>query len=225
MNAWQKMARVLTHEIMNSITPISSLASTARGILAKVLPRNAGTDGKDVADALRSIERRSKSLLRFVENYRKLLRVPKPQQKTVRVRDVVSKVRSLLAGTLEQRRIRLSCSIVPPGLELAADPDLIEQVLINMIKNSVEALTKTRRPTIEVAARLDDHLRAVVEIADNGHGIPADLLDRVFVPFFTTKGEGSGIGLSLSRQIMRLHGGSISVTSVPNKRTVFSLRF
>jgi two-component system, NtrC family, nitrogen regulation sensor histidine kinase NtrY len=237
IDAWQKLARVLTHEIMNSITPISSLASTAKEILAKRLDRKnivppgaaewpAEGDGqRDVLSALQSIERRSRSLLVFVENYRKYLGIPKPALGSVFCADILPRVKALMSGALEEGKIALRFRIDPPDMELTADDDLLEQALINLVKNSIEALAKTKKPSIDLSAYLDGHNRPVIEVSDNGPGIAEDILDKVFIPFFTTKKEGSGIGLSLSRQIMRLHNGTITVMSVPGVRTTFCLKF
>jgi two-component system nitrogen regulation sensor histidine kinase NtrY len=227
-DAWQKLARVLTHEIMNSIAPISSLASTAKNILARRAPqaggeRGADTGSRDVLDALASIEKRSLGLLSFVEDYRKFLRVPKPALGIVRCADIVLRVERLMRAILEEKGIRFTHVIAPKNLELLADSGLMEQVFINLIQNSIKALEKTKRPAIEMSARLDAHNRPVIEFADNGSGIPEELLDKIFIPFFTTKSEGSGIGLSLCRQIMRLHHGTITATSIPGKRTVFHI--
>jgi two-component system, NtrC family, nitrogen regulation sensor histidine kinase NtrY len=235
IDAWQKMARVLTHEIMNSITPISSLASTAGSILAKLFEEGdptfpaaavAAADARrDALAALHSIERRSRSLLYFVESYREFLRVPKPCLGIVLCKDLLSRIKALVGGIPAAKRIGLRLSVLPPDLGLLADNALLEQVLINLVKNSIEALEGTRKPAMEISAYLDARRRAVIEVADNGRGIEAEFLDKVFIPFFTTKKEGSGIGLSLCRQIMRLHNGSISVASAPGERTVFYLKF
>ncbi len=231
MDAWQELARVLMHEIMNSIAPISSLAFTATGLLSKVFGRN-GDDGEDpsgeAGDALRAVEtiaKRSRSLLAFVESYRKVLKVPEPSYALVRCDELLGKVRALMGGTLKERGIALKLSVIPTGMKLSLDEGLIEQALINLVKNSIEALEGTQGPTIEIAARLDPAGKAVIEVIDNGRGIPEEDMERIFVPFFTTKGEGTGVGLSLCRRIMRLHGGSISPASSPGERTVFRLRF
>ncbi len=222
MDAWQKLARVLTHEIMNSITPIASLASTANSILRQH-PVEDG--GRDVSAALRTIEKRSQGLLAFVEKYRSFLKVPRPAPRAVKCGELMQRVAALMDQTLKEKRIALTFGVRPDGMELTADPDLLEQALINLIKNSAEALAGARRPAIEMSAYYDRHNRPVIEVADNGEGISEGNLDKIFVPFFTTKGDGSGIGLSLCRQIMRLHRGSITVSSAPGERTVFSLRF
>jgi signal transduction histidine kinase len=233
IDAWQKMARVLTHEIMNSITPISSLASTASSILTRLFdegdptrPDSSAAEARgDAQVALRSIERRSRSLLYFVESYREFLALPKPSLGLVPCREVLGRVKALMGGILAAKRIELRLSVPTPDLKLLADNALVEQMLINLVKNSVEAMEGSRKPAIEISAYLDSRERAVIEVADNGPGIAAEILDKIFIPFFTTKKEGTGIGLSLCRQIMRLHNGSISVASIPGERTAFYLEF
>jgi two-component system, NtrC family, nitrogen regulation sensor histidine kinase NtrY len=230
MDAWQELARVLMHEIMNSIAPISSLAFTATALLAKILDRD-GTgggalsdEGRDAMSAVETIAKRSRSLLAFVENYRKVLKVPRPSRALFRCDELLAKVRALMEASLREKGIALKLSVVPAGLRLTADEGLIEQALINLVKNSIEALEGTQRPTIEIDARPGPDGRPVLEVVDNGRGIPSESMDRIFIPFFTTKVEGSGVGLSLCRRIMRLHGGSISPSS-SDGRTVFRLRF
>jgi two-component system, NtrC family, nitrogen regulation sensor histidine kinase NtrY len=234
IDAWQKMARVLTHEIMNSITPISSLASTAGAILEKLFgegpdarsaPAAAADAERDAQAAVHSIEKRSRSLLYFVESYREFLGLPKPVPGIVSCREVLGRLRSLMQGTLAAKRVDLRCSVVPPDLELEADCVLLEQLLINLVKNSVEAMEDAKKPLLEICAYRDERGAVVFEVADNGRGIAPELLDKVFIPFFTTKEGGSGIGLSLCRQIMRLHNGSIDIASIPGVRTVFRLTF
>lgn len=223
IDAWQKLARVLTHEIMNSIAPISSLASTANAMLRQ--HPAAGDGERDVSAALQTIEKRSLGLLAFVEKYRSFLKIPRPAPREVRCGDLIERVTTLMDQNLKERKISCRREVRPENMELTADPDLLEQVLINLVKNSAEALWKTRKPAIEISAYMDRHNRPVIDITDNGEGIPEENLDKVFIPFFTTKNEGSGIGLSFCRQIMRLHRGTITVASAPGERTVFSLRF
>jgi signal transduction histidine kinase len=229
MEAWQTLIRILTHEIMNSITPISSLASTTNSILSEELDDGAFTLTKeardDVISAVRTIEKRSHGLMNFVENYRKLTRIPKPDLKVIPVADLFERIASLMKDQIEQSSIDCRISIVPPALKLKADPVLIEQVLINLCKNAVEAVSERSDAVIEMAARSDNHGKTVIQIADNGQGIEAEVLDKIFIPFFTTKPEGSGIGLSLSKQIMRLHGGTLKASSESGVRTQFTLRF
>jgi two-component system, NtrC family, nitrogen regulation sensor histidine kinase NtrY len=233
IDAWQKMARVLTHEIMNSITPISSLASTASSILERLFdegpaayPATASADARrDAQAAVHSIEKRSRSLLYFVESYREFLRLPKPVPSLLSCREVIGRVRMLMQAAMAAKQVDFRCSVIPPDLALEADAVLLEQLLINLVKNSIEALEEARKPVLEICAYKGEGGAVVVEVADNGRGIAPELLDKVFIPFFTTKEGGSGIGLSLCRQIMRLHNGSVDVASLPGERTVFRLTF
>jgi len=235
IEAWQKLTRVLTHEIMNSVAPIASLASTANDLLKEVdepVSRNgtAVSDEwaetiSDVHGALQTIERRSEGLLNFVNTYRRLTRVPKPDFKIFPVADLFDTVADLLEPQMRARDIRFERSIRPEQLEFTADPEQIEQVLINLVKNAIQAVDGTPGARVRLLARIDERGRAVIQVIDNGPGIVEEALDKIFIPFFTTKKEGSGIGLSLSREIMRQHGGSISAVSYPNERTVFTLRF
>jgi len=229
MKSWQNLIRVLTHEIMNSITPIASLASTAHGLLKDEreceLPESLNETIGDVRHALNTIEKRSKGLLTFIENYRKLTRIPKPDFKIVSVKDLFERVEHLMKDQFQAHSIEFKKQIDPLSLSLTADQALIEQVLINLCKNAVEALNGVARPKIKLKAGTDAHGNPVIKVIDNGRGIPEDVAGRIFIPFFTTRQQGSGIGLSLSRQIIRLHKGTIGVTSTPNEKTVFKLRF
>jgi nitrogen fixation/metabolism regulation signal transduction histidine kinase len=229
MISWQNLIRVLTHEIMNSITPIASLASTAAGLLKDdkecKVPEGLNEVITDVGHAVKTIEKRSKGLITFIDNYRKLTRIPKPDFKIVQVKDLFERVESLMAEQFERHSIRFRMQVDPESLTITADPALIEQVLINLCKNSVEAISGVSRPKIKLKAGTDGLGNPVVKVIDNGKGIAEDVAERIFIPFFTTKPEGSGIGLSLSRQIIRMHKGTIGVTSTPKERTVFKLRF
>lgn len=228
MEAWQKLIRVLTHEIMNSVTPISSLSATVAKILDETKNEDKSLDREtvnDLAAALNTIHKRSEGLINFVDKYRDLTRIPKPDFNIVSVDRLFDRIKQLMGNELLKRNISFNISIVPPSMEMTADSQLIEQILINLILNSIQALGGTTRPKIELHAFLDDQCRVIIEVEDNGVGIEKDVQDKIFIPFFTTKKEGSGIGLSLTRQIMRTHGGTISVASVPNEATVFTLRF
>jgi nitrogen fixation/metabolism regulation signal transduction histidine kinase len=229
MISWQNLIRVLTHEIMNSITPIASLASTAAGLLKDdkecKVPEGLNEVITDVGHAVKTIEKRSKGLITFIDNYRKLTRIPKPDFKIVQVKDLFERVESLMTEQFERHSIRFRMQVDPESLTITADPALIEQVLINLCKNSVEAISGVSRPKIKLKAGTDGLGNPVVKVIDNGKGIAEDVAERIFIPFFTTKPEGSGIGLSLSRQIIRMHKGTIGVTSTPKERTVFKLRF
>ncbi len=229
MISWQNLIRVLTHEIMNSITPIASLASTATDLLKDdkecKVPQELNEVISDVGQAVKTIEKRSKGLITFIDNYRKLTRIPQPDFKIVQVRDLFERVENLLGDQIEKNAIQFKSEIDPESLSLTADPTLIEQVLINLCKNSVEAVHGVSHPKIKLKAGSDGLGNPVIKVIDNGKGIAAEVAERIFIPFFTTKPEGSGIGLSLSRQILRLHKASIGVTSAPNQKTVFKLQF
>ncbi|OGG54324.1 MAG: histidine kinase [Candidatus Handelsmanbacteria bacterium RIFCSPLOWO2_12_FULL_64_10] len=229
MEAWQNLIRVLTHEIMNSVTPIASLASTAHDLLTdRSDDQEAGEQGetiRDVRDAVRTIQRRSYGLLHFVDAYRKLTRIPKPNFQIFPVSELFGRAEQLMRSEMENRTIRFRARIEPKSLELTADPELIEQVLINLLLNAVQALEGRPGAAIELTSRMDERGRVVISVKDNGPGILDEVQERIFIPFFTTRRDGSGIGLSLSRQIMRLHRGTISVQSRPNAETIFTLRF
>ena len=227
MEAWQKLIRVLTHEIMNSITPISSLASTVRGLLpdSERASSLASETLPDVHTALETIQSRSEGLLHFVEAYRQLTHISRPDFQIFQISELFARVVFLMQGECDKNNIALHTAIGPRTLELTADPDLIEQVLINLMRNAVEALTGRSNARMDLSAKLDGRGRVVIRVQDNGPGILEDVQERIFIPFFTTKRDGSGIGLALSRQIMRVHRGTISVQSKPKEDTVFTLRF
>jgi signal transduction histidine kinase len=225
IEAWQKLIRVLTHEIMNSMTPISSLAATVEGLIDKGCAAAEPESLADIRGALKTIQRRSEGLLHFVDGYRNLARVPKPDLKFFPAADLFAQVAQLLQPKLDECGGRLETVSNPARFEVLADPALLEQVLINLVLNACEAVRGLEGPRIALSASLDERGRPVIQVRDNGRGIAPQDLDKIFVPFFSTKEGGSGIGLSLSRQIMRLHGGSISAASKPGRETVFTLRF
>lgn len=215
--AWQKLIRVLTHEIMNSMAPIISLSETVTERAAQN-----GMNEKDyeiMLQAIQTIHRRGKGLLDFVENYRQLTRIPTPVLSPFPVNDLFEGIQRLL----QTDAITYTYSSVD-NLYLNADRTLIEQVIINLLKNATEAVAGNPLPTIQVEAFRQEG-RPVITISDNGSGIVPEAIDKIFVPFFTTKQGGSGIGLSICRQIMNRHGGSISVSSEIEKGTVFTLQF
>jgi two-component system nitrogen regulation sensor histidine kinase NtrY len=232
MAAWQKLIRVLTHEIMNSVTPIASLASTVGDLIRK--PGKSKPDDlaqineetrEDIRDAAETIQKRSQGLLHFIDAYRNLTKIPKPNFEIFPVSELLERVAQLFKNQLEENGITLSIEVDPKSLELTADPQLIEQVLINLILNAMEALGIRTDGRVELRSRLDERSRVLISVTDNGAGISDEVKDKIFTPFFTTKRGGSGIGLSLSRQIMRLHKGNITIKSIPNESTVFTLRF
>lgn len=220
MQAWQQLTRVLTHEIMNSVAPISSLAGTAEKMLTT---GSDGTPSDDVREAIRVIKRRSEALVSFVDAYRSFTRIPSPEYRLTPIREIFGRVVRLMRTQAERQQISLVVDADPASLQLAADPDLIEQILINLVLNALQALDDGGG-TITLRARPDRRGIPYIEVEDDGPGIAPDVQEGIFVPFFTTKPEGSGIGLSLSRQIMRVHGGTLSVRSTPGE-TVFTLQF
>jgi two-component system, NtrC family, nitrogen regulation sensor histidine kinase NtrY len=224
IEAWQQLTRVLTHEIMNSVTPIASLAATASDLLRDGKGDGAPAAG-GVAEALRVIERRCDGLVHFVEAYRSLARLPKPQFRIVKAADLLGGVHALLRATAAERGVALRLEVEPPGLELVADPDLVEQALVNIVLNAIQAAEGRPGAQAVLRARSGPFGRPVVEVTDNGPGLLPEVRDKIFVPFFTTKPDGSGIGLSLARQIARLHGGSLTVHSKPDVATTFAFRF
>ena len=214
MEAWQNLIRVLTHEIMNSVTPISSLAATANTLLQVENSDNLSNDALiDLKQSLSAIEKRSTSLLHFVETYRSLTRIPRPNFQIVKVEQLFQQMDTLYRESCTKAGIRLSVHVQPESLEITADPELVEQILINLLLNAKQALQRKKGGIITLNAGLDEGGRVHVEVADNGPGIAPENLEKIFIPFFTTKKSGRGIGLSLARQIMRLHRGNISVQS------------
>ncbi len=228
--AWQKLIRVLTHEIMNSITPIASLSSTL-DIMFKSAGVSEGEENFDsesineIQQALQTINKRSTGLLHFVNTYRNLTRIPKPNFRIFKVKDLISNVRLFMDKELEENNVNLEVSVQPEDLKLSADEQLLEQVLINIMQNAIQSLSSSSDPKIRIRAFINKRGRGTIQVTDNGQGILKDVLDKIFIPFFTTKPKGSGIGLSLSRQIMRLHGGAITAQSEPEKGATFTLTF
>ena len=220
MEAWQKLIRVLTHEIMNSITPIISLSET----LSERAAQN-GMNEKDygvMLQGIQTIHRRSKGLLSFVENYRKLSRLSVPVLASVNIGELLSDMKKLFPC----RNIQYIYKVENPEVTLMLDRTQIEQVLINLLKNAGEACTEQVHPEIVIATHYDSEKHLFfLSVSDNGSGILPEVLDKIFVPFFTTKPTGSGIGLSLCKQIMNLHGGSISATSEMEQGSCFTLKF
>lgn len=219
IEAWQKLIRVLTHEIMNSIAPIISLSETVteRATLNGMNEKDYGV----MLQAMQTIHRRSKGLLDFVENYRKLTRIPVPSVQSVLVEELFNDMRKLFSIEKDDIVFR----VTPPNLRIMADRGMIEQVMINLVKNAHEACLQSSSPEVLVEAFRTAQGIPAITVSDNGMGIVPEALDKVFVPFFTTKPGGSGIGLSICRQIMNRHGGSISVASEVEKGTCFTLRF
>lgn len=225
--AWQKLLSVMTHEIMNSVAPISSLADTLKNRLEKSIEHLDNHDGAvhDLEIGIDTIKRRSESLLKFAETYRNLNKITKPNLKKVYVRDIFENLYQLMEPTLDQKNIEMEIVLKHPGLEVEIDPSLIEQVLINLIVNAKEALKDQAQGRITLTGMVSSKGRVLIKVADNGTGIPEDILENIFIPFFSTKKTGSGIGLSLCKQIMMLHKGNITVHSVPGEGSIFTLQF
>jgi two-component system nitrogen regulation sensor histidine kinase NtrY len=230
LESWMKLIRVLMHEIMNSIAPITSLSES----LVKKYTDSSGpippekvTSGtiSTTLQGLNVIKEQGKGLMSFVESYRKLTRIPEPEKKFFPIADLITRLKVLYESMQNSGKAELSVTIKDPELELLADQNLISQVLVNLLKNALEANENNPAPIIRIVSGLDLNNRPEICVIDNGPGIAPAHLDEIFVPFFTTRQNGSGIGLSLSRQIMKMHGGNLRVRSVRDKETVFCLTF
>jgi two-component system nitrogen regulation sensor histidine kinase NtrY len=230
LQAWQDLVRVLTHEIMNSITPVASLAKTAVDLVddaASQVSDNAEVVAElaDVKDAVNTVARRSDSLMQFVSSYRRLTRLPPPKKALLKLEELFDHVGKLGTQDWDEKSLALIINIEPSELDVAADPDMVEQLLINLLKNAAQALEGTEEGTVWMSAHISKRGRVVIEVADNGPGIPEDIAKKIFVPFFTTKRDGSGVGLALTRQIMIAHGGSVSLSEREGGGAKFSLTF
>ncbi|MFC7667634.1 sensor histidine kinase [Hymenobacter humi] len=227
--AWQKLLRVMTHEIMNSVAPIASLADTLRRDLRRELEQSAALPPPerdllaDVVEGIGIIQTRSEGLLRFSQVYRDFSTISAPVLAPVLVQELFASICRLMSTQLEAQGIELLASAEPPDLCLQADAHLLEQVLINLVLNAAYAVEQRPHPRIELRATEPEPGRVAIEVIDNGTGIPAEVLDSIFIPFFTTRRGGTGIGLSLAKQIMHLHGGSIKVQTAPGQGTMFRL--
>lgn len=230
LEAWQNLTRVLRHEIMNSITPISSLTSTLKEILDYDLVKKEThyelkqEGAEDLKEGLSTIENRSRGLIKFIDAYREYTSLPVPKIKTVRLKDLIDKVAMLMRPEIKKLNVALHHECQSEYLTIQADEEMIEQVLINLVKNSAEAAAENPNATIQVLGKYDTS-HVIIEVKDNGSGIIPEAIDKIFVPFYTTKKTGSGIGLALSRQIMQLHNGTLTVESTPDVETVFTMRF
>jgi nitrogen fixation/metabolism regulation signal transduction histidine kinase len=228
--AWQDLVRVLTHEIMNSITPVSSLARTAADLtddLIKKLEDNSPAleDLADIQGAVSTVARRSDSLMQFVHSYRQLTRLAPPEKKRVAISDLFNNVATLAAAEWSEDKVTLQISVVPERLEVFADCDLLEPVLLNLLRNAWQASAGTTRPFIRLLAHMNRRGHVVIEVSDNGPGVPKELERKIFVPFFTTKEDGSGVGLALTRQVMISHHGFVTLGESEEGGARFSLIF
>lgn len=230
MEAWQNLVRVLTHEIMNSVTPISSLAGIVEEELKPYV--NDGISESlskeqlsDIHLSLQTISKRSDGLIHFVKEFRSLTAIPRPRPVEINVRNLLEELTVLHKRELNDQNIQLSISVYPEDLTISADKNMIEQVLINLLRNAMQAFEEQTNRSIEIRAFVNEKSRPVISVKDNGTGIDSEAMEKIFIPFFTTKKTGSGIGLSLSRQIMRQHQGTLTVKSAIGKGTEFFMRF
>ena len=227
--AWQTVIRVMAHEVSNSLTPISSLAATARTLVGETLADLPAEDTHrpalaDAEEALETLARRSEGLLHFVQNHRRLTRRMEARIEPLALTRVFARLQRLLSVELATRQITLALSVEPATLEVAADSELLDQALINLMRNAIDALRDQAGARIALSARRDGG-HVVIAVADNGPGVPADQREKVFVPFFTTKRQGSGVGLTLVRQIAAAHGGAVSIGEAPEGGAVVRMRF
>lgn len=223
--AWQKLLSVMTHEIMNSIAPISSLAETLKSRL-QVASEQLQTDAlEDLELGIDTIKRRSEGLLKFAETYRNLNKITTLNLQKIYVRELFANLHSLMQPTFEQKSVELEIILKNPDLQMQADVNLLEQVFINLMVNALEATKGSSHPKIILSADQGLDKKIVLKVADNGPGMSEEILEKIFIPFFSTKKTNSGIGLSLCKQIVMLHKGTIQVQSVEGQGTVFSMHF
>jgi nitrogen fixation/metabolism regulation signal transduction histidine kinase len=240
LQAWQDLVAVLSHEIMNSITPVASLAKTSADLVDDVRivvagqsnPGRSNSDQSnvldmldDVKDAVTTVAKRSDSLMHFVASYRKLTRLPEPEKSRQRIATLISPVQALMSKEWAEKNISLKVDIEPSELDLNVDAGLLEQALINLLTNAAQACVEQEQATVWLIARLNRRGRVTIDVSDNGPGVPSDVANNIFVPFFTTKTQGSGVGLALARQVMVAHGGSISFSEREGGGATFSLLF
>lgn len=220
MEAWQNLTRILTHEIMNSVTPISSLAAT----ILDNLEENP-QDLEDTKQAVKVIEKRSQNLIQFVQEFKAFTKLPVPNPQSIALKEVFERLEMLISNEIKAKQIHFRSIVYPENLHLFTDLMMLEQILINLLKNAIQAVAGKENPEIKLIAQYDFLGKIMIKVQDNGSGISEEARKSIFIPFFTTKKTGSGIGLSLSRQMMRLQGGSISVVSKLGEGSTFSLRF
>ncbi|MES2795691.1 MAG: HAMP domain-containing sensor histidine kinase [Bacteroidota bacterium] len=217
--AWQKLLRVMTHEIMNSVAPIASLADTLQSRLKDKDPHQL----QDLEQGMEVIKKRSEGLLRFAKIYRNFSKINEASFSEIYVRELFGNLETLMTAAIQEKGIQLEVILKEPHIQINADFSLIEQVLINLIVNAIEAVKDIEKPKISLSAKTLESGKVQINLTDNGTGIEKEVQEQIFIPFFTTKKNGSGIGLSLSKQILTLHKGSINVYSTIGKGTTFSL--
>lgn len=229
LQAWQDLVRVLTHEIMNSITPVASLAATAAelsdDLSSKTIDLPIKQELDDIHDSIATVARRSHSLMQFVSSYRRLTRLPAPHRQSVDLATLFSQLQHMACQDWADKGLVLHQQIQPEGLSVNADQHMLEQVLLNLLKNAEQALLEQRQGQVWLKATTNRRGHVVIEVADDGPGISAEQLDKIFVPFFTTKRDGSGVGLALTRQVMIAHGGQVKAVNRSEGGACFSLTF
>lgn len=223
IEAWNRLIGVISHEILNSITPISSLSDTVNSMVANKESLNK-EDLEDLRPAIQTIKRRSEGLLGFVKDYRLIAELPTPELESHSIGGILQHIHVLMQPFASVKKIKLQVGQTSSKISVNVDLKLVEQALINLVTNSIHALENIPNPLIEIDYRLELN-KLFIDVTDNGKGIEADQIEKIFVPFFTTRKDGSGIGLTITRNIMKMHYGSLEVNSVPNERTTFSLVF
>lgn len=224
IDSWIRLIRVLAHEIMNSIAPITSLSDTLLEI-HKTNPaaHTPETIRQNTINGLQVISETGKGLVSFVESYRKFTRIPQPEKEIIELNEFIQRMIILCSMEPNFSAITIQTQLTPENIRVYADPNLLGQVMLNLMKNAIQALQNRENPILRVVAEQLPTGNIRLQVIDNGPGIPSDMINEIFVPFFTTKNEGTGIGLSIARQIMRAHGGNLKVSSIPDKETVFTL--
>ena len=232
LTAWQNLVRVISHEIMNSITPIASLARTASSLVEEA-GKAKGSDPlwDDVSQSIETVARRSEGLMHFVQSYKQLTQMPPPKMQKIVIKPYLLRLQQLMLAEWQEldadegNSLTLNVEVNPEQLELHGDEQLLDQAMVNLLRNAKDACQGVDNPTILLKARMSERSRIIIEVVDNGAGIGAEKLDKIFMPFFTTKQTGSGVGLALTRKIMLVHQGSISVQTTEGEGTVFKLLF
>ncbi len=222
IEAWHKLIKTLTHEIMNSVTPITSLTGTLEQKIVRAKEKTDSELLEELGKGLSVIHERSKGLLHFTEHFRKLSKIPDPVLKEIHYKDFFNKLSLFFNKILNEKQIELIVNEDPDTNTFFADPFLLEQTMINLIKNSIESFHDQEFPKILINTRTENQY-IVISVADNGKGIDKENLDQIFIPFYTTKDDGTGVGLSLSQQIIKKHGGTIKVHSVEGNGCEFSV--
>lgn len=224
LEAWQKLIRVLTHEIMNSATPITSLSSSLYTLVRNQKDDPIGKKEKEkIVTGLEAIQDRSSGLMKFTQAYQSLTRIPKPRVKPILIKDLIHRIEILIKAQIEERNIKFTIRVTDDVNEIVGDIDLLDQVFLNLLKNSIEALEGKTNPSVAVSFRNTGEGKVMIAIQDNGDGMTDEIREQIFVPFFTTKEQGSGIGLSLCKQIIQLHGGMIAVESGEGQGTAITI--